>query len=126
MLESIIAVAAIEVPARYQPRSVRDEALRFARTCYDHLAGEVGVAVADALVANGSIILRDVSDTSQSLPFMRQSPEDFAAAMQRLGVNTTTRLVTYSTSLVWWARRFGAAASHSAGSPGSAIPARCG
>ena len=59
MLESIIAVAAIEVPARYQPRSVRDEALRFARTCYDHLAGEVGVAVADALVANGSIILGD-------------------------------------------------------------------
>ena len=34
MLESIIAVAAIEVPARYQPRSLQDEALRFARTCY--------------------------------------------------------------------------------------------
>ena len=40
MLESIIAVAAIEVPSRYQPRSVRDDALRFARTCYDHLAGQ--------------------------------------------------------------------------------------
>src|SRR3981189_3440760 len=38
MLESIIAVAAIEVPTRYQPRSIRDDALRFARTCYDHLA----------------------------------------------------------------------------------------
>ena len=43
MLESIIAVAAIEVPSRYQPRSIRDDALRFARTCYDHLAGQVGV-----------------------------------------------------------------------------------
>src|SRR5258708_6108994 len=32
MLESIIAVAAIEVPTRYQPRSIRDDALRFART----------------------------------------------------------------------------------------------
>ena len=31
MLESIIAVAAIEVPSRYQPRSIRDDALRFAR-----------------------------------------------------------------------------------------------
>jgi DNA-binding transcriptional ArsR family regulator len=43
MLESIIAVAAIDVPPRYQPRSIRDDALRFARTCYDHLAGQVGV-----------------------------------------------------------------------------------
>jgi 3-mercaptopyruvate sulfurtransferase SseA len=47
-------------------------------------------------------MLRDVSDTSQSLPFMRQTPEDFAAAMRRFGVNNTTRVVTYSTSLVWW------------------------
>lgn len=57
MIESIIAVAAIEVPARYQPRSIRDDALRFARTCYDHLAGRVGVAVTDALVVNGHIVL---------------------------------------------------------------------
>jgi DNA-binding transcriptional ArsR family regulator len=48
MLESIIAVAAIEVPARYQPRSARDDVLRFARTCYDHLAGQVGVAITEA------------------------------------------------------------------------------
>ncbi len=59
MLESIIAVAAIEVPPRYQPRSIRDDALRFARTCYDHLAGRLGVAIADALVANGHIVLTD-------------------------------------------------------------------
>src|SRR5713226_4076174 len=59
MLESIIAVAAIEVPPRYQPRSMRDDALRFARTCYDHLAGQVGVAIADALVANGYIVLSE-------------------------------------------------------------------
>ena len=59
MLESIIAVAAIEVPPRYQPRSIRDEALRFARTCYDHLAGQIGVAIADALVANGHIVLSE-------------------------------------------------------------------
>ena len=57
MLESIIAVAAIEVPARHQPRSAHDEALRFARTCYDHLAGRLGVAIADALVADGYVVL---------------------------------------------------------------------
>src|SRR3981081_3644255 len=45
MLESIKVVAAIEVPPRRQPRSSNDDALRFARSCYDHLAGQVGVAV---------------------------------------------------------------------------------
>lgn len=50
-------------------------------------------------------MLRDVSDTSQSLRFMRQTPDDFAAAMRRFGVNSTTRIVTYSTANVWWATR---------------------
>src|SRR5262245_63487332 len=35
MLESIIAVAAIEVPPRYQPRSIRHGAAAYARRCYD-------------------------------------------------------------------------------------------
>jgi len=57
MLESIKLVAALEVPPRYQPRSVRDDAMRFARTCYDHIAGRLGVAIADALVASGAVVL---------------------------------------------------------------------
>ena len=57
MLESIERVAAIDVPPRYQPRSIKSDKLRFARTCYDHLAGQVGVAIADALVAKEHIIL---------------------------------------------------------------------
>jgi DNA-binding transcriptional ArsR family regulator len=59
MLESIKVVAAIEVPARRQPRSTNDEALRFARTCYDHLAGTVAVALTDALIARGHVVLSD-------------------------------------------------------------------
>jgi DNA-binding transcriptional ArsR family regulator len=59
MLESMKVVAAIEVPPRCHPRSANDEALRFARSCYDHLAGQVGVAVTDALVAMGHIVLTD-------------------------------------------------------------------
>ena len=43
MLESLKVVAAIEVPPRRQPRSANEEALRFARSCYDHLAGQIGV-----------------------------------------------------------------------------------
>jgi len=59
MLESLKVVAAIEVPPRRQPRSENDDALRFARSCYDHLAGQLGVAVTDALVAMGHIVLTD-------------------------------------------------------------------
>jgi thiosulfate/3-mercaptopyruvate sulfurtransferase len=50
-------------------------------------------------------MLRDVSDTSQRLRFMRQAPDDFAAAMRRFGVGSTTRVVTYSTANAWWATR---------------------
>jgi DNA-binding transcriptional ArsR family regulator len=59
MLESIIAVAAIDVPPRFRPRSARDDALRFARTCYDHLAGRLGVAIADALTARQFLVLTE-------------------------------------------------------------------
>src|SRR3954453_22356598 len=34
-------------------------ALREARSCYDHLAGRAGVALADSLVARGALSLRD-------------------------------------------------------------------
>ncbi|RKQ93527.1 ArsR family transcriptional regulator [Solirubrobacter pauli] len=34
-------------------------ALREARSCYDHLAGRTGVALADDLVARGALVLRD-------------------------------------------------------------------
>jgi DNA-binding transcriptional ArsR family regulator len=54
MMESIMQVASELRPSRKRltvgPREV---ALRKARTCYDHLAGELGVALTDALVAGG-------------------------------------------------------------------------
>jgi hypothetical protein len=70
MLETMKVVSAIEVPPRYTPRSAQDEALRFARTCYDHLAGRLGVAIAEALVSRGYIILTEeggeVKDTGSN------------------------------------------------------------
>ena len=59
MLESIQVVAAIELPPCRRPGSSNDDPLRFARSCYDHLAGQVGVAVTDALVAMGHLVLND-------------------------------------------------------------------
>jgi thiosulfate/3-mercaptopyruvate sulfurtransferase len=50
-------------------------------------------------------VSRDVSDTTQKLNFMLQTPEDFAAAMRRFGISNGTRVVTYSTANPWWATR---------------------
>src|SRR5262249_58011962 len=59
VLDSLNAFPATDVPLRRQPRSANDDALRFARSCYDPLAGQIGVAVTDALVAMGHIVLTD-------------------------------------------------------------------
>jgi DNA-binding transcriptional ArsR family regulator len=57
MLETIYQVAGDQpVPRRRLPSYV-DTAMREARTCYDHLAGELGVAVAEALVGQKYLIL---------------------------------------------------------------------
>src|SRR3984885_1087284 len=48
MLESIMNVA-LTGPPRFQPRSKLDDRLRHARTCYDHIAGVLGVALAERL-----------------------------------------------------------------------------
>lgn len=41
----------------YRPAWMRDAALRSARTCYDHLAGQLGVALAESLVERGYLRL---------------------------------------------------------------------
>ena len=56
MLEAVMNVAA-GGPPRHRSTWKGGEALRTARTCYDHLAGRLGVALADALVAGGDIEL---------------------------------------------------------------------
>jgi len=53
MLEAMM-VAAAPPPIRTGPR---DAAMRRARICYDHLAGEISVAIADAMIARAQIDL---------------------------------------------------------------------
>jgi DNA-binding transcriptional ArsR family regulator len=53
-LEALALVSPMR-PARTLRRATRAEAERAARTCYDHLAGALGVAVCDALLAAGAI-----------------------------------------------------------------------
>jgi DNA-binding transcriptional ArsR family regulator len=57
MLEGIMCFAS-EGPTTVRRATPRiDPALRRARTCYDHIAGELGVAIADRLVALGAVQL---------------------------------------------------------------------
>jgi len=56
MLETIMVVAGDRRP-RLRPVSKLSEELRLARTCYDHLAGYLGVAVGEALKTGGFMIL---------------------------------------------------------------------
>ena len=59
MLEGIMVVAGELAPTTRRATPRIDPALRRARTCYDHIAGELGVAIADALVARGAVELSD-------------------------------------------------------------------
>src|SRR5205085_3923208 len=57
MLESISSVAAI-APPRVRPPRIDDD-MRNARMCYDHVAGRLGVTLADALRENHHVELAD-------------------------------------------------------------------
>jgi DNA-binding transcriptional ArsR family regulator len=114
MLESIKLVAAIEVPARHHSRSARDESLRFARTCYDHMAGRAAVALTDALVAMGHLVLTDDGGelTSSGESFLRAFGVDLASPSR-------TRRLFCQPCLDWTERRY-----HLKGFVGAAILAR--
>lgn len=54
-LEHLAAINT-EVPLRRKPLSPKARELRFARCCYDHLAGQLGVAVTQGMCSRGFII----------------------------------------------------------------------
>ncbi|MBV9879634.1 MAG: winged helix-turn-helix transcriptional regulator [Gemmatirosa sp.] len=57
-LEALAAVA-LPAPAESRREAHAAQGIRLARTCYDHLAGALGVGVTDALVAQGALVLAD-------------------------------------------------------------------
>ncbi|WP_323010700.1 helix-turn-helix domain-containing protein [Paracoccus sp. (in: a-proteobacteria)] len=78
MIESVMLVAGGIALSR-PPRRVgpKDAALRHARTCYDHLAGHLGVSIADALRASGAV---EIAGDAAALT------ETGRARMQALGI----------------------------------------
>ena len=120
MLEGIMATAALLSGEKRVPLVVgpRDKALRHARTCYDHLAGEVAVAMADRLVERGHL---EFSSDGGVLT------EDGAAFLRKLGVELDPARTPAKTGpifcrpcLDWSERR-----PHIAGAVGTAICRAC-
>ncbi|NRO97413.1 helix-turn-helix domain-containing protein [Paraburkholderia sp. NMBU_R16] len=68
-VEALANVAQASAPQRTSVRAARTVPLdlRYARTCYDHMAGELAVRVFDGLLAKGWLIERDgVVDTTDA------------------------------------------------------------
>ena len=110
MLEGIMTVAASK---RVPP--IRDRALARARICYDHLAGELGVAIADSLIRSEHLVLSpDGGEITESGElFLSKLEIDVARSRRR-------RRAFCRPCLDWSERRY-----HIAGAIGAAIAERC-
>ena len=101
---------------RSSARPVRiDEPLRTARTCYDHIAGRLGVALAETLQAAGHVRFDD--GAGELSPSGRAFLCDLGID---LGHASRTRRLFCRPCLDWSERRF-----HLAGAVGAALCAHC-
>jgi DNA-binding transcriptional ArsR family regulator len=112
MLESIMAVA-VNAPPRHRPVSKVDEAMRTARTCYDHLAGRLGVGLADTLCGRGHVVLAE--DGGE----VTRHGHDFFARFGLTLVKERRRI--FCRACVDWTER----RPHLAGAVGAALADRC-
>ncbi len=117
MLESIMQVAAELAPDRKRfTVGPRDTALRKARTCYDHFAGQLGVALTDALMEQGRVELTSDAGilTDSGIAFLGEIGIDTAALLVRR--TKRSGRVLCRACLDWSERRW-----HLAGAVGAAI-----
>jgi DNA-binding transcriptional ArsR family regulator len=113
LLESIMVVAG-EPIAEQSPAPRIGRLLREARTCYDHLAGRLGVALTDALIHKGAIELGD--EAGRVTEFGESFLQSFGISLED---RRQSRRLYCRPCLDWSERRF-----HLAGVLGSALLAR--
>ncbi len=118
VLEGVMQLASAREANGHRPLVVgpRDEALRRARTCYDHIAGRLGVSIADALVKAGAVELDDDAGlvTERGIGFLRRAGIDVLGNGEPEAARSTRRLCR--PCLDWSERRV-----HIAGKLGAAI-----
>jgi DNA-binding transcriptional ArsR family regulator len=108
-----LAVIAPTRPVRSLNQSERAMALHFARTCYDHLAGYLGVALTQALVDQG-IVSEVEAGYSVTVAGVRRL-EEFGLDLEQVG-----RQLSYSPYHIDWSERY----RHIAGPMAKALTAR--
>ena len=114
VVEHLMALA-IDGPARHRPKSRCDEAMARARTCYDHFAGRLGVALADSFAARRHIVLEEegglVTDAGRA--FL----DDLGVELE---ISKGSRRAFCRLCLDWSERRW-----HIGGIVGAALARRC-
>src|SRR6266576_1159607 len=111
-----LTASELEPPRKHLSVGPRDAALRQARTCYDHLAGRIGVSLSDALTSAGYAELSDESGviTERGLAFLERVGIDISAMRERSAMKSGRLLCP--PCLDWSERR-----SHLAGVVGAAL-----
>jgi DNA-binding transcriptional ArsR family regulator len=118
MLETIMDVAQDNAAATRRPvvTGPRDRAMRAARTCYDHLAGQLAVRLADSLGERGHVELSPEGGavTPAGIAFFREF------GLEICGDGKSGSRVFCRPCLDWSERRL-----HIGGTFGAALAARC-
>jgi DNA-binding transcriptional ArsR family regulator len=109
-LESLMGVAERHGPRRVRP-GPKEPALRHARVCYDHLAGDLGVSLYDSLLARRWI----AADGSELAPTRKGREQLATFGIDFALIDTRTRPLCRA-CLDWSERRH-----HLAGSLGAAL-----
>ncbi len=109
LLEDLLAyLGPTDPPKRTLSASAANQALRRGRTCYDHLAGRLGVAITDAMTARG-LLTEDLAVTDDGLAWLER---------ELAFTPPTTRRPLAKACLDWTERR-----SHLAGAAGAHLHA---
>jgi DNA-binding transcriptional ArsR family regulator len=110
LLEELLAyLGPTDPPRRTLRASTANQALRRGRTCYDHLAGRLGVAITDAMTTRG-LLTADLAVTDDGLAWFERELAFTPPA---------TRRPLAKACLDWTERR-----SHLAGTAGAHLHAR--
>jgi len=120
LLESLMGVAQRTGATRVRP-GPREPALRKARVCYDHLAGDIGVQVYDAFLRQRLIRTMKTNEGKGTAVDLTKKGQRFCAELNiDLNKITRSRRPLCRPCLDWSVRRY-----HLAGSLGAAILQHC-
>jgi DNA-binding transcriptional ArsR family regulator len=119
VLEGTMRLAALSAPgAQRVATGPRDAAMRLARTCYDHLAGRIAVAMAERLIEDGAVVIEE--DTAVVTDGAGAALDGLGLPSELVYARGPGKRVPCRPCLDWGERRI-----HLAGRLGSVICSHC-